>query len=129
MPECAIKKGFLLLRPCGTATSRICPRCRQPVCEAHLAQAPNAEGLCIDCHLKNQPRTDHQDDWLIDNPSAWRQDYREHFYQDRDSAAFSVGFLAGSRFDAGDLAAFEQRRSSLEVTDEGGRTNRDLQDS
>ena len=100
MAQCGVKRGFLVLRDCGTKTNSQCANCKRPVCGEHF-RARSGSGYCIECYAKDG-KADADDVQSGDYAYAYRHRYytsahyrpiyfsthRDHYYDDYDARGF-----------------------------------------
>lgn len=121
MPKCAIKRGFLMLRECGGATSKLCPECGRMACEEHLVMDETAGNwVCVDCHGKRDEQQDPKT--LQANPTAWRHGYRDSYYRSHHYAPYYYGAYYDSYYNDYDVRAFDRDMADAGdiPLDEGG---------
>lgn len=102
MKRCVIKRGFLVVRPCGERADKGCARCHRPTCAEHRELVVGLSGLpdelcCRDC--ASQARGPSNPLFLYYGKSSAARDS----FDDKDRAGFAV------RSDGGDLTDDGQR--------------------
>lgn len=108
MPNCAIKRGFLMLRDCGATTSRICPECGRAACNDHLVlDAGGKSWVCVECNAARDTEEPPEELDGATTSAAWRHRYRENYYRNQSYAPFYAGAYFSSYYDQEDLRAVE----------------------
>ena len=124
MRKCQVKKGFFVLKDCGSLSVGHCKICRKEVCENHSKHLIEDDRLlCIECFVKHvqQEKPVIQDEiarWQTGesrNYGLWYYYMRDDFYSkenyepftDFDANAFNEGSdFGGGEFGGGGASGF-----------------------
>jgi hypothetical protein len=128
MPKCEVRRGFLILRECGNATTRLCSACGRGACEEHLVSGNKGTWLCVDCQGRqekpDEPDEPDQPDLTADQDTTrWRHSYRDRYYRDQHYAPLMTGIYFGSYYDDYDARGFDQQAAPDQAPEDDGGTD------
>ena len=120
MSQCAVKRGIITLRDCGSEATDTCAKCSRPICQEHT-KIRSTEVLCVECYAraeeeqtkqaeqskgsgqpKKQPQPQQQD-W---SDRSWPYTYRHHYYSTYHYSPFYSGSYYDSYYNDYDYRSF-----------------------
>jgi len=118
MPECAVKRGFFVLRDCRQPTSSLCSSCSRPVCPEH-STIETGSLLCLECAARREKPTDEEQRKREQNTNWWQNRQSSYFYRDRYYSSssyhpFYYGTYYDSYYDSYDMRSFDRKSGEAE---------------
>jgi len=105
--QCAIQRGFFVLRDCGELALQSCHICSRPVCQEH-ARLEGTMLRCLECLARAQADVEETDAYN----GTW-------LYYQRQSYAADAAETSPPTYDAADVQAFAQPgREELQSEDD-----------
>jgi hypothetical protein len=109
MADCAVKRGFFVLRDCGGPAANQCSACQRLVCIQHMvSRGPNI--LCLECNARQEQLTDEERQERLQDPTdpSGVYAYRQGYYTRYGYRPFYSGFFYDDYYDDYDLRSFDQ---------------------
>jgi hypothetical protein len=122
MSKCAVKRGIITLRDCGSEAANSCVICSRPMCQEHT-RIRGSDLLCVECFAKDAEQqkaaattsasqkqtrpqqTRQESNW---EDESWPYYYRHHYYTTYHYSPFYSGSYYGSYYNDYDVRSFDQ---------------------
>ena len=119
MTNCAVKRGFFVLRDCDDPAANFCNTCSRPLCFQHSVFS-DAGILCVECNAREREADGEEDQTEEDYDESWAYGYRHDYYSGSGYSPFYTGHHYNNYYDDYDVRAFDKKEGdSLEDEEEG----------
>ena len=102
---CAVKRGFFVLRDCGSSAASQCSICQRPICYQHMVTR-GTTNFCVECNARQLSEEEKRARLQDPEDDVGFYAYRSGFYNRYGYSPFYSGLYYDSYYDEYDLRSF-----------------------